>query len=108
MSLAIGWDTPEGVPTTPSFILLGMVLTALTIGVMLIVRRHDRKRLLAERVPYSKMVAQARQMAEEHAAQIAELHDQVARDTRITCEIRHHLTGADVNSQPFLKVVKDA
>jgi hypothetical protein len=37
---------------------------------------------------------------------LAELASEVERETRIVCEMRHHLTGADADSRPRLKVVK--
>lgn len=49
MSLAIGWDTASGAPTVPFFIVLGVVLTACTIGVVLALRWHDQQDLKRRR-----------------------------------------------------------
>lgn len=76
MSLAIGWDTPDGAPTMTTYLLVAFVSLLAAVAVLLTLwrrerrdrqreRQRDREQLLRERVPYTQMVEQNREQLRE-------------------------------------------
>ena len=102
MSLAGVFIEHDGGPTITDLLMLVALFAAVLAAAWLVSRVSRRER----QAVWARWMAALQDKASANSSRIERLASHVERETRIVCEMRSELTGADANSQPALKVIK--